>query len=168
MTAIGAERMILSGDSAGGGIAAGLAALAAQDNERLAGLALLSPWLDLTVSSASYMENSESDPLFSAEAAHEAAALYLQGVSPSDRVASPLFGSVEGYPPTLINVGAGEVLKDDAQRFYTKLKSAGITVQLDQVEGMEHVAVTRDHSLTGAAHTFDTLAIFVNRLLSED
>jgi acetyl esterase/lipase len=168
MTAIGTERMILSGDSAGGGIAAGLAALAAQDNVRLTGLALLSPWLDLTVSSASYMENSGSDPLFSAESAYEAAALYLQGVSPFDRLASPLFGSVEGFPPTLINVGAGEVLKDDAQRLYTKLKSAGIMVQLDRVEGMEHVAVTRDRSLAGAEQTFDTLSIFVDRLLSED
>ena len=71
--------LILSGDSAGGGLAASLAALAHQAGIPLAGLALLSPWLDLSVTDPAYTTNAATDPLFSAEAAREAATLYLQG-----------------------------------------------------------------------------------------
>ncbi len=157
--------LILSGDSAGGGLAAGLAAMAVNNAKRPAGLVLLSPWLDLTVSSASYRQNASSDPLFSAESAREAAELYLQGHPPSDVLASPLLGSVEEFPPTLINVGYDEVLAGDARQFHLKLLGASIPVQLQIVKAMEHVAVTRSLSLPGAAETFEALVSFINSLL---
>ena len=65
-------RLVISGDSAGGGLAAGLAALSHEAGMHLAGLALLSPWLDLSVTDASYTANAVRDHLFSAEAAREA------------------------------------------------------------------------------------------------
>ncbi len=157
--------LVLSGDSAGGGLAAGLAALASDISVRPVGLVLLSPWLDLRVSSPCYQENAASDPLFSAQSAREAAELYLQGHSPSDALASPLLGEVENFPQTFINVGNGEVLADDARRLGDKLREAGIPVEIQTIEGMEHVAVTRNRALTGAAETFDALTAFVDRIL---
>jgi epsilon-lactone hydrolase len=156
--------LIVSGDSAGGGIAATLASLTTM---KLVGLALLSPWLDLTVSSESYATNAASDPLFSAEAAREAAALYLQGQQAHDKLASPLLGPAIGFPPTFINVGAGEVLLDDARRFHEKLSGAGLTSQLEIVANMDHVAVTRDLTLPGAAQSFESLAAFINSALAQ-
>lgn len=164
----GDQPTLLSGDSAGGAIAAGLAALAAGAGVPIAGLALLSPWLDLTVGNASYEQNAARDPLFSATAAHEAAGLYLQGIDPHDPLASPMFGAVEGLPPTYLAVGAGEVLRDDSLSFCDKLRAAGIPVTLDTVEGMDHVAVTRDLTLPGAAQTFAALAAFVEERLASD
>ena len=155
--------VILSGDSAGGGLAA---SLAADPPAPLAGLVLLSPWLDLTVSSASYAANAATDPLFSAESAREAAALYLQGVAADDPLASPLLGPVTGFPPTLINVGSGEVLLDDARRLDVMLRGAGIAAQLDVIAAMDHVAVTRDRALPGAAQAFDAVAAFIDSLLA--
>ena len=131
------------------------------------GLMLLSPWLDLRVESPSYRENTASDPLFSAQSAREAAALYLQGFSPGDKLASPLLGPVENFPPTFINVGTGEVLADDARRLHKKLRAASICSQLQIVEAMEHVAVTRDLTLTGAGETFEALAAFVDKVLPD-
>jgi monoterpene epsilon-lactone hydrolase len=157
--------LIVSGDSAGGGLAAGLAALSAMDKVRPAGLVLLSPWLDLTVTSRSYDEHAASDPLFSRGSALAAAGLYLQGTSPQDPLASPLFGSVAGFPPTLISIGQEEVLSDDGQRFYLALKAAGIEADLHALTGMQHVAVTRNLSLKGAKETFAALAQFVDRRL---
>src|ERR1700712_3719446 len=49
--------LILSGQSAGGGIAASMAVLAADSGLPLAGLVLIAPWLDLTVTAASYARN---------------------------------------------------------------------------------------------------------------
>lgn len=160
----GEERIILSGDSAGGGLAASLASLARRDARTPIGLILLSAWLDLTVSAPSYGANAGTDPLFSRASATEAADLYLQGMSADHPLASPLFGDVSGYPPTFVSAGAGEVLIDDARGFAAHLDAAGIPARLDVVPGMEHVAVTRGMDLPGAARTFDAVAAFVASL----
>jgi epsilon-lactone hydrolase len=162
VSVLGGDSLILSGDSSGGGLAAALAALCIKDGITLAGLALLSPWLDLTITSAAYTSNATTDPLFSAEAAREAAGLYLQGHPSEDPLASPLQGPVTGFPPTYINVGTGEVLTDDAQKMHARLLRAGVEAQLHRVDGMEHVAVTRDLALTGAAETFVALTAFID------
>jgi epsilon-lactone hydrolase len=166
MMALGTKGLIVSGDSAGGGLAAGLAALVPEDAPPLAGLALLSPWLDLTVSAASYTTNAGRDPLFSSEAARAARTLYLQGLSPRNSFASPMFGRLDGFPPTYINVGAGEVLAGDASAFHDRLAAAGVTSLLQVVDGMDHVAVTRDLALPGAAQTFETSVAFIAEQLA--
>lgn len=103
------EPLILSGDSAGGGLAASLAALCGAEGLPLAGLVLFSPWLDLTVSSGCYATNAASDPLFSRQSASEAADQYLQGHPMNDPLASPLFAELARFPPAFISVGTGEV-----------------------------------------------------------
>lgn len=154
--------VIVSGDSAGGGLAASLAALSVETPPR--GVVLLSAWLDLTVASPTYRTNATADPLFSYESASLAAELYLQGHAPTDPLASPLFAQLDGYPPTLISVGSGEVLAGDARRFHQALLAAGVAAQLCEIVGMDHVAVTRGLSLPGAAETFEAVAVFVDGL----
>jgi acetyl esterase/lipase len=158
--------LIVSGQSAGGGLAASLAVMAADRGLQIAGLVLIAPWLDLTVSAPSYEANRASDPLFSAESAARAAGLYLQGADPRHPLASPLFAPVAGLPPTLVAVGSGEVLSDDATRFHKRLQHAGVSSELLAVDGMEHVAVTRDPQGVGAPETFARIARFVNDVLA--
>ena len=156
--------VVLAGDSAGGGLAASLASLARHDTLAPIGLILLSAWLDLTVSAASYGANAASDPLFSRESAAEAADLYLQGIADNDPLASPLLADPAGFPPAFISVGAGEVLVDDARTLAARLDAAGVAARLDIVPGMDHVAVTRSMDLPGAAQTFDAVATFIATL----
>lgn len=160
----GAGPLIVSGQSAGGGLAASLAVLAANERLPLAGLVLIAPWLDLTVSAESYVRNAASDPMFTRAAARRAAGLYLQGADARHPLASPLFAPLEGLPPTFIAVGAGEVLYDDSLRFHERLEQAGVASELLAIPGMEHVAVTRDPQGLGAAETFARIVSFVNAL----
>jgi acetyl esterase/lipase len=157
--------IILSGDSAGGGLAAALAALARSDARPPAGLVTLSAWLDVTVSSPCYDANAATDPLFSRASAEEAAELYLQGASAHHPLASPALGDVAGFPPAFVSVGEGEVLADDARRFHAALQAAGVSAELCAIPGMEHTAVARSFELTGAAETFEALTAFVGRVL---
>ena len=156
--------LVLSGGSAGGGLAAALALLARDEGRKMAALVLHSPWLDLTVSAASYAANAASDALFSAEAAREAAQLYLQGHDPAHPAASPLLGALAGLPPVLITAGTGEVLIDDATRFHAALQAAGVPVHLEAIDGMAHVAPTRDRDGTGAEQGFAAAVDFINSL----
>lgn len=161
-----ARPILLSGDSAGGGLAAALAALARTDATPPVGLVTLSAWLDLTVSSPCYEANAATDPLFSRASAEEAADLYLQGANAADPLASPALGAVTGYPPTFVSVGEGEVLADDADRFHAALAAAGVAATLCAQPGMEHTAVARSFELTGARETFAALASFIDDVLA--
>jgi acetyl esterase/lipase len=162
----GAARLIVGGDSAGGGLAASLAVLAsAEGGPRIDGLVLLSPWLDLRVSAASYASNA-ADPMFSKESADVAAELYLQGFDPTHPLASPLLAPIATFPPTLISVGTGEVLYDDSRLFHDKLTALGVASELSAIDGMEHVAVVRALDMPGAPETFAAVAAFVERILA--
>jgi acetyl esterase/lipase len=158
--------LILCGDSAGGGLAASLCALCVASGTSIAALVLLSPWLDLTLTSQSFTANAASDTLFSYEAASEASELYLQGISANDPLASPLFGNVSGFPPTLINVGSGEVLAGDAERFHLILERANVKSRLVVTAAMEHTAPVRDLQSRGAADSFNTVAQFIDESLA--
>jgi len=163
MRAEGVERIILAGDSAGGGLAAGLAQICAVKGIAVDALVLHSPWLDLTASNATYRANQASDPLFSHAAATEAAELYLQGHPAEDRFASPLFADTSCFPPTFISVGGTEVLLGDALAFHERLLGAGRSAELCAVEVMDHVAVTRGIDLPGARHVMAKTLEFVAR-----
>lgn len=162
----GAMNLIISGDSAGGGLAAGLTRLALARGMRPIGLILLAAWLDMTATASSYVENAQRDALFSLQSATDASALYLQGHSALDPLASPLHGPVIGFPPALAVVSEHEVLRDDSVRFAEALAAAGRDVSLLRIADMEHVAVTRDPTLTGAAEAFEAVVAFVERVVS--
>jgi acetyl esterase/lipase len=157
--------LLLSGDSAGGGLAASLAAIAAAQRQSIRALILLSAWLDLTLTSEGYERNAATDPLFSRAAASAAATLYLQGLSAEHALASPVRGSVAGFPPTLIVAGDGEVLADDSRRMHARLRAAGIVSHLSMIAGMEHVAVTRGLELPGSAESLALVARFIDEAL---
>lgn len=161
---VGEAKLIVGGDSAGGGLAAALGLLC---GDQIDGLVLLSPWLDVRVTAGSYAANAATDPMFSTESASIAAELYLQGFDPEHPLASPLLAEIAAYPPTLISVGTGEVLRDDSVLFHDKLLSAGLGSRLSAIDGMEHVAVVRSLTMPGAAETFAEVVRFVDGAIGE-
>jgi monoterpene epsilon-lactone hydrolase len=167
LAAAAAAPLVVCGDSAGGGLAAGLTLLAMAEDIAVAGLVLLSAWLDLTVAAPSYSVNAATDPLFSAASARLAAELYLQGLPARDPLASPLFADLAGFPPTFISVGGGEVLADDSSAFHAALRAAAVPSDLSIVAGMDHIAVVRDASAPGAPETFAAVAKFIDQRLKK-
>lgn len=152
--------LFLSGASAGGGLAAAIASIRPG---RVAGLVLHSAWLDLSVTAASYEANAATDPLFSRASAEAAAALYLQGEDPANPLASPLLADPVAFPATLITVGTGEVLLDDARAMTAGL---GGKARFLEVPAMDHVAVTRAMEAPGAAEVFAATCSFIDQLMA--
>lgn len=130
---------VIAGDSAGGGLTAALCQLAARAGERPAGAIMLSPMLDLTAQGESLERNAARDPMFSRGAVLDAAALYLQGHSPSDPLVSALHADPLDFPPVLILTGGAEVLLDEALAFADRLARADRRVTLHVAPGMGHV-----------------------------
>jgi epsilon-lactone hydrolase len=133
-------KIVIAGDSAGGGLT--VATLLALRDARVttpAGAVCISPWVDLTGTAASYTRNAGSDPIVRPALIQEMANAYLRGMDPKTPLASPLFGDLGGLPPLLIQVGAGEVLVDDATTLADRAKSAGVDATLEVWEHMVHV-----------------------------
>jgi acetyl esterase/lipase len=137
---ISADRIVLGGDSAGGGLAlACLLALKTRGKALPAGAVLFSPWTDLSGSGESTNSRADVDPMVSPQLLQPMAALYRGDVAAEDPGVSPLFGDLEGLPPMLIQVGDHEILLDDSTRLASTAQAAGVEVDLEIYDGAFHV-----------------------------
>ncbi len=141
LTQYPAHKIIVAGDSAGGGLAMALTHYLKDHGKPLpAGLIAMSPWTDLTASGKSYVTNFEKDPLFGRT---EDSMLfnkdYVGDNDPENPYISPLFGDFTGFPPMLIQVGGYEMLLSDSRQVAKKAKKAGVKVRCTVYEGMFHV-----------------------------
>lgn len=134
-----ASRIVVGGDSAGGGLAVAMCVALREAGDPLPrALALLSPWLDLTCTSPSWDSRFEGDPVLD-HSLRDAAARYLDGADPRDPLASPLFADLTGLPPVLVQVGTHEILYDDAVSFADAATEAGVSIELEIGHELIHV-----------------------------
>jgi len=133
-------RIVVAGDSAGGGLALGLLVRLRDAGAPLpAGAVVLSPWTDLTGSNPSLAANEDLDIMLGRPLLTHWAASYLDGAPADSPDASPLHAELGGFPPLLIQVGDTEVLLDDGARFAAKADAAGVDVTLEVEPDMFHV-----------------------------
>ncbi len=164
---VAVERVVVGGDSAGGGLAAALALRVRDEGLPLpAGVVCLSPWTDLTNRAGSYTRCGESDALFSKMSADEAAGLYLDGADPANPLASPVRGDWAGLPPLFIQASECEVLVDDATGLADKARGAGVDVELHLYSDMPHVWHMHYPLFPEAVQAVDQVCDFVARVTS--
>jgi len=157
-------RIVIAGDSAGGGLAASVTMHALADGVLPAGVICCSPWVDLTITADTYDTNAESDKLFSRTSAEEAAPAYLGSADPMNPIASPLFGDWDGAPPLLILVGDAEVLLDDSRKLADVAKAAGVDVTLSIYPEMPHIWTMSYPAFPEAVEGVTEMAEFVARV----
>lgn len=132
--------MALAGDSAGGGLTvAALLALKEAGEPLPAAGVCLSPWLDLALTGASLKTRGAVDPVLAPGELAFMARCYLGEKDPRSPLASPLYGDLSGLPPILVQVGTDELLLDDARRFASRARQAGVSVELEVWKEMVHV-----------------------------
>lgn len=160
-----AGRIILGGDSAGGGLAlALLGRLCAEDAPRPAGLFAFSPLTDLTFSGESYYRNARADVLLPATRDRELVAMYLRDADPAQPGASPLFARFDGAPPVFLAASDTEILLDDTRRMAAALDAQGVEVATSIKGGLPHVWPFFWRFLPEARDTLRQTAAWINRL----
>ena len=134
------QHCAVMGDSAGGGLALALALRLRDRAEPLpAAIVALSPWTDLAISGRSCRDNAVYDPVLKGEDLEMLAAQYLGGADPRNPYVSPLYGDPRGLPPTLLQVGSDEILRDDSERMAQRMREARCDVTLEVWPRMPHV-----------------------------
>jgi acetyl esterase/lipase len=106
------RQLAVIGDSAGGGLAFAMLQKLRDDGVQLpAAAVVLSPWTDLALAGASVKLHADADPMVDVRELTRAAEYYLAGAD-----------DPAGLPPTLIQVGSDEVLRDDAVRMADRMR----------------------------------------------
>lgn len=153
---IGAANVVVVGDSAGGGLALALAQARRDCGAALPGaLVLIFPWLDATACDPSQPELEAADPILSLDTLRWAGRAWAGDADPVDPKASPLFGSAEGLPPTLLLVGTKDLLLADARRYAERCPEA----TLIEYPGMIHGFICLP--IPEARAALDAIAAFV-------
>ncbi len=141
LTAYPGQPIALVGDSAGGGLCLALAMRLRDAGVRApAGMALLSPWTDLTLRNPTHASKAAVDPFFVDRSLLDtAAAAYAASHDRQHPSISPQFARLHDLPSTLIHVGDLEALLDDALILARRMTEHGTSVELKVYSGMWHV-----------------------------
>lgn len=153
------DRIVLSGDSAGGHMALSLAVrLSRVQGPRAAKLALFAPWLDLTAADPLIAQVEPRDIMLRIDPLRECGRMYADGRDPASPECSPLFLSqaeLSALPPTRIWTGRHDLFIVDSRTFAARLREAGIDAKLYEYEGAPHVFM----AITPTREAKDTFAL---------
>ena len=181
------EKLLLAGESAGGGLAYALCLRLRDEGKPLpAGIIAISPWCDLTLSGESYTKNKDNDPSITLERLSFFADCYV-GEYKGDEIArikkiaakskggdekkrnpyvSPIFAHLEGMPPSIIFVGEDELLYSDAVDMRDKLFASGCDVTLVSKPNMWHAYVL--YRIKSNNDDYEKINKFVKKCLPKD
>jgi acetyl esterase/lipase len=161
---VGADRLVVSGDSAGGGLTLALMLRLKQEGIPLpAAVVPISAWTDLTMTAPSYTERADRDPFVSAALLEGFAVSYLGDHDRHDPLVSPLFGDLSGLPPLHIEVGSEEVMIDDSVQLHERALAAGTTSELVVTEGAPHTWLLFASFLPEAVDAIERIGAFVRQ-----
>jgi epsilon-lactone hydrolase len=131
--------VVVSGDSAGGGLALSLLLRLRDTGSPMPeGAILLSPWTDLTASGPSVDGNQGRDRWFTRRHLETWARHYAGDADARSPQLSPAFADLSGLPPLLLLAGEDELLLDDARRVQASATRAGVDARLVVGAGMQH------------------------------
>lgn len=171
LVADGAERIVVVGDSAGGGLTLVLLSVLASDKSQglvqPVGAAAMSPWTDLALTGDSFQTRAEADPIFTRGVLQAFADMYLQGQDATNPKASPLYAQLRDLPPIRIDVGDDEVLLADSVRYADGARAAGVEVTLSIWEGMPHVFQSSIGRFLAAERSVDAIGAFLRQRLTD-
>lgn len=128
------------GDSAGGGMALGLAKyLRDHGIPQPAELILISPWLDVRCDNPEIgaQKLEEKDPMLTENFAMAGAA-WAAGLPLDDPQVSPMYGSLRDLPPITLYSGTRELLWPDARKFVELAKAQKVEIDYREWTDMNH------------------------------
>lgn len=161
---IPAEKIIFSGDSAGGGLCLATA-LQLRDHHLPLPLAIacFSPWGDLECSHPDVASREKRDPFIDIKAVRLWGEKYAKGTL-RHPLASPIYGSYEDFCPLLIQIGEDEVLYYDTERIRERFAEKNIPCRVESYESMIHVFQMFGGFLPQADQSFENVATFIEEV----
>jgi len=135
----GAANVVVGGSSAGANLSAALVLRARDEGLPLpAGVILHTPHLDMTNGSDSLHANRGLDAVLAGNDLTSISAIYAPGQDYRHPYLSPLFGRLDGFPPTLLSTGTRDLFLSDTVRMHAALRAADVEAELHVTEAASH------------------------------
>ncbi len=133
------RKIVVMGDSAGGGLSLALAEYCKAEGLRLPDeLVLFSPWVDAVMDGEGIAEYQARDPFLCADSLRVIAKHWADDLDVHDWRISPIYGDMKGIRNVTVFVGTCEVFYPDITRFFNMLERDGSN-ELIVGEEMNHV-----------------------------
>ncbi|MFI6247724.1 alpha/beta hydrolase fold domain-containing protein [Streptomyces sp. NPDC051016] len=133
-------QVTIMGDSAGGGLALGVAqSLAAAGVPQPGRLVLIAPWLDLTLSNPGIPATEARDPWLTSSSLLEAGRGWAGGDDPAQPRLSPINGPLAPLPPIDVYIGTRDLFFPDVRRLQELAAETKADVNVTVCEGAVHV-----------------------------
>jgi len=124
------------GDSAGGTLSL-LLGQSHVHHGTIAGLTLIAPWLDLSMTNPAVELVEPHDPWLTRAGMRPIAAHWAAGRDLTDPTVSPLYGDLTGLPHTLVLVGSRDICRPDCDRL-VELAPSSVDLTLHVEDGSPH------------------------------
>ena len=158
------ERIVIAGDSAGGGLLLSLLLTLKRDHLPLpAGAVIFCPWLDLALRSSSPSDA----PMASDEDVRRCVEAYLSGHPADDPIVDPLRADLNGLPPMLIQAATGDARLVDAKALAAHAQDHGVDARLELFPVQAHAFQLFWSFLPEAADAMEAAGAFIRELISE-
>ncbi len=161
--------IIISGDSAGGGLTlASLLKIKELGLSQPLAAVTLSPWTDLTVTGDSALTEPERDPFLDVEYARQWGLWYAGSQDKlKNPLISPLYGDLNDLAPILVQVGTEEILLSDSVHFATNAAFSNTKVELEIYDDLPHVFQFFWQYLPEARNAIGKIASYINQRIEE-
>ncbi len=158
------DRIIVAGDSAGGGIVLSLLLALKRDGLPLpAAAVILCPWLDLALRTASRCDA----PLATDEDVRRCVEAYLAGHPADDPIVDPLRADLSGLPPMLIQAATGDARLVDAKELATHAQDHGVDARLELFPVEAHAFQLFWSFLPEAADAMEAAGTYIREFATE-
>ena len=133
------QKIVLMGDSAGGGLSVSLTEQFKAEGIRLPDeLILMSPWVDISMDNEQIKDYIPRDPFLPISQLHICAEYWRGDLDVHDWHVSPIYGDVKGIRNVTVFVGTDEIFYPDVTKFFSMLDDDPFS-ELIVGEEMNHV-----------------------------
>lgn len=138
---VGANNLILMGDSAGGGMSLALIEkISTQNNYEIPSkIILISPWLDVRLNNPQICKVQKNDKELNKESLKLAGIAYAGEDGIDNYLVNPVDGDISKLKNVTIFTGTYDILNPDAHILEDKAKQQGIDIQLKEYEKAGHI-----------------------------
>jgi acetyl esterase/lipase len=125
------------------------------------------PWSDLSKTGDSYFANDSVDGVLRQYdgSLENFAKIYANGRNLKDPQLSPIYGSFDGFPPTILTTGTRDLFLSNTVRVHRKLRQAKVEAQLEVYEGASHCQYCLDPNAPETHESLGEIAAFFDRHL---
>ena len=162
------KNVAIVGTSAGGAMVLEMVLKAKMDGLALPGaIAPGTPMADVTKTGDSFYTNEFVDNVLVSPSGFcdDAAAFYAHGHDMKDPLLSPVYGDMDGFPPTILTTGTRDQLLSNTVRVHRKLRRSGVEADLNVYEGESHAQYQFDDRVPETKEAFGDITTFFGKHL---